>query len=342
MVIFRVDANQYIATGHLMRCISIAQRFVAHGEFVKFLIADNNPAVILEKYGMDYEVLNTKWNVLDYEIVAVKEILQSYNKPLFIIDTYSVTPKYVESLIPYSKCCYLGGAQVYLGKLYALINYSVSVNRDFYAQNYGTDTKLILGPKYMPLREEFMGMHHKTIKTSRCNVLLTTGGSNPNQYIEKILRKIIQSDIFASIEINLILGGMFKNVESIRDEFGRHTNITMYENVESMAKIMSQCDLAITANGSTVYELAACNVPAITFAMAKDQIQSAEKLYTMHMTEYCGVIYDDENSCIEKIVDNLIIYIQSFERRQALASKAGSLIDGRGCEHIYEALTTNN
>ena len=342
MVFFRVDANQHIATGHLMRCISIAQCFLKHGETVKFLIADKQPIALLEKHGIEYVVLHSRWDSLDNEIDGVVKIIQQYNDPLFIIDTYSVTRKYTENIIPHCRCCYLGSKSEYMGKLYALINYSVSIDYAYYHATYSDETKLLLGPTYMPLRDEFLHKRSQTKTTKRCKILLTTGGSNPNHYIEKILRSIILSSSFPEINIVLVIGGMFENKEAMRLEFESYPNIKVYENVTSMAEIMYQCDFAVTANGSTVYELAACHIPAITFAMAKDQIHAAEKMNSLNAAKYSGVIFEDEESCINNIVSNVNVFIENPSIRKTIAENAGEIIDGRGCEHIYNALTNKS
>lgn len=338
MIFFRADANQHIATGHIMRCISIAQRFKYHGHAVTFLIADDYPVTLLEKFGMDYCVLNSEWDNLDFETETLIDILKKFEKPLLIVDTYSVTRHYIESLIPYCKCCYLGSKHEYLGGLYALINYSVSIDYDFYSSNYIRPTKLLLGPSYIPLREEFLKKSKKGKSNIKCRVFLTTGGSNPNHYIEKILRQIIIDPINKNIEVEVIAGRMFDSIEAIRDEFGQFDNIRVNENVKSMAEIMRFCDLAISANGSTVYELAACCVPVITFAMVKEQVNAAEKLSQLGLTEYCGEIFGDEITCINKIIKSLSQFAGSSQRRKILADKASSLIDGKGCERIYQSL----
>ena len=58
MVFFRADSNKQIASGHIMRCISIAQAFKDAGEDVTFLIADENPILMLERAEMKYHNLH--------------------------------------------------------------------------------------------------------------------------------------------------------------------------------------------------------------------------------------------------------------------------------------------
>ncbi len=338
MIFFRADSNHQIATGHIMRCISIAQRFKMHGHSVRFFISDDNPIPLLEKVGMDYYVLNSAWNDLDYEIPLMRELLKGHDSDFLIIDTYSVTKRYVESLLSLCKCCYLGSKREYLGELFALINFSLSVDYGYYPTVYRGKTRLILGPSYIPLREEFLEGRKANVTNARCKVMLTTGGSNPNHYMEKILNQVIRNSIFNQIDIEVVIGNLFENVDDLKEKLIQYGNIHVNENVNSMAEIMYQCDLAVTANGSTVYELVASHVPSITFCLAKDQINTAEKMAAMGLTEYCGNISEEEVECLNKISEKLTLYVCSEQKRIDLAGNAAKIIDGNGGERLYQAL----
>lgn len=338
MVFFRADSNKLIASGHIMRCISIAQAFKDADEDVTFLIADENPVQMLERAGMRYYTLHSVWNQLMGEVDAMKSLLQSYDKPLLMIDTYQVSRGYVEALLPYARICYLGSKQEYLGKLQALVNYSTDIDYEFYSSNYGSTTKLLLGAAYAPLRKEFLDVEHKDSLDGRCRILLTTGNTDQRQYVERIMNEIIGTPFFQQLEINVVVGGMFDNKEKLHSLYDNVENVHLHENVKSISSLMGVSDLAVSANGTTVYELAAARVPAITFSMVEEQIKSARKLNELGVVDYCGEIYQEESNCIDSIVKKIEKYASSPEMRKALAKKANSIVDGRGCERIANIL----
>lgn len=338
MVFFRADSNKQIASGHIMRCISIAQAFMDAGEDVTFLIADENPVQMLERAEMKYYTLHSVWNQLMGEVEKVKSLLQSYDNPLLVIDTYQVSRGYVEALLPYAKICYLGSKPAYLGRLQALVNYSTDIDYNFYKTNYDSTTKLLLGAAYAPLRKEFLQVEHKENKDGKCRVLLTTGNTDQRQYVERIMGAIVTSPLFQLLEINVVVGGMFDNKEKLHSLYDNVENVHLHENVKSMSSLMGVCDLAVSANGTTVYELAAARVPAITFSMVEEQIKSARKLNELGVVDYCGEIYQDERHCIDSIIKKIEKYASNPEARITLASKANSIVDGRGCERIASIL----
>ena len=323
-----------------MRCISIAQAFKDAGEEVVFLVADDNPVVMLERAGMKYKILHTVWNQLIGEIGIVKSLLKRYGNPVLFIDTYQVSQEYVEALLPYGRICYLGSKPEYLGPIQALVNYSTDIDYDFYTSYYAKTTKLLLGAAYAPLRKEFLQVKHICSETGRCRILLTTGNTDPKRYVERILEKIVHKECFLQTEINVVIGGMFDNKESLHQRYEQYENVFLYEDVKSMSSLMAISDLAVSANGTTVYELAAAHVPAITFAMVEEQLKSARKLAELGVADYCGEIYAEEDHCTDRITERIERYVESPEARDALAEKANNIIDGRGCERIVNTLLT--
>ena len=57
MIFFRVDSNNMIASGHIMRCITIAKEVIRRGYKAKFLISDNESISFLDRECLDYIVL---------------------------------------------------------------------------------------------------------------------------------------------------------------------------------------------------------------------------------------------------------------------------------------------
>lgn len=337
MVFFRADSNKQIASGHIMRCISIAQAFKDAGEDVTFLIADENPILMLERAEMKYHNLHSVWNQLMDEIEAMKSLLQCYDKPLLVIDTYQVSRDYVEALLPYAKICYLGSKPEYLGPIQALINYSTDIDYNFYNNNYKDTTKLLLGASYAPLRKEFLEVKHKQSIDGKCRVLLTTGNTDARNCVSKILSILTQSNA-SSLEIHVVVGAMFDAKEQLHQFYDGNPMVVLHENVKSMSGLMAISDLAISANGTTVYELAAAQVPVISFAMVGEQVQSARKLSELGVVEYCGEIYSNTEDVVNKIVSAVLRLANYSKERQSLRQKAYSVIDGRGCQRIVEEL----
>ncbi len=337
MVFFRADSNSTIAGGHIIRCVAIAKALINAGKEVCFLVADENPVSVLEEAGIKYILLNSDWQNLMSDMHKVKDILGEEKLPILVIDSYSVTRKYVEFLKPSAKLIYLGSKQEYLGDLDLLINYSTDIDYNFYKQNYSASTKLLLGPKYAPLREEFQSKA-KRYKDRIERVLLTTGNTDRDNTVGAILQKLMPVIDGTGIVIDVVIGRMFDRKAFLLKTYDNNSCLCFHENVRSMASLMNSCDLAISANGTTVYELSSVGLPTITFAMVPEQIKSAEALADLGVVDYCGRSFENQNACAETIRDRFIYYLKHNREMVCLAQKAHALIDGNGCHRIADEI----
>lgn len=337
MFFIRADSNPTIAGGHIMRCLALAKEIITAGEDVRFLIADENPAPVLAEAGFDYIVLHSDWQNLSTDVKQVKTLLQKENSPTLLIDTYSITKEYVDSLKPYAKIVYLGSKQEFLGDLDLLINYSTDIDYDFYNSNYSKRTSLLLGPAYAPLREEFQNSE-KTYGERINRILITTGNTDRDHMVGAILATLLPLIEGTDIVIDTVIGRMFDDKEYLHLTYDNNGHVCFHENVKSMSSLMKNSDLAISANGTTVYELSAIGLPTITFAMVSEQIRSAEALSRLGVVYYCGRSFEDQEQCLELIYSRVSYYMQHNDEMLKLAQKAHDLIDGNGCKKIVDKI----
>lgn len=337
MIYFRVDSNQAISGGHVMRCLAIAKAAKEQEEQVCFLIADDNPIPVLEEAGLPYICLHSNWQDLMTDVSQVKEILKEANQPILLIDTYRVIREYVEELKPFCKIAYLGSKPEYLGELDLLINYSTYIDYDFYARNYNDYTKLLFGASYAPLRKEFQNVKHK-YRDYIERILITTGNTDSNQMVGSIIEGLLPLVTGTPVKLDIVIGRMFDSKEELHRVYDNNQNVVLHESVKSMSTLMRDCDLAISANGTTVYELSAMGIPTISFAMVEEQIRSAEALSELGVIDYCGKSYEKQDECISRIVERVNYYINNNNKLIELANRAHELIDGNGVYLIAKAL----
>lgn len=337
MFFIRADSNPTISGGHIMRCLAIAKAVMEVGQEVTFLVADENPVTILKNEGVSYVNLNSDWQNLMTDVEQVQEILSRTENPFLLIDTYSITREYVNRLKPYAKVGYLGSKSEYLGRLDFLVNYSTDIDYTFYQNNYDDETKLLLGATYAPLRKEFQHIEPQ-YRDHIERILLTTGNTDKDGVIEDLLEKLIPELNERDIIVDVVIGRMFENKNKLHAEYDGESKVILHENVLSMSTLMKNCDLALSANGTTVYELSATGVPTISFAMVEEQVRSAEKLDRLGVIDYCGRSYRDKEICVEQIISKVLYYIENDKERINLAQRAHALIDGNGCQKIVQAI----
>ncbi len=167
MIGIRADANKIIASGHVMRCITIAKEIVALGECVTFFVADNEGRDFIKNYAGDLEhfevvVLGSSYDHMEDELPVLEKELEARSVSSFLVDSYFVTKRYFKALSSICPVAYMDdlGKEPYPVDI--LINYSGYYDALNYESLYkgmsghkGLPTKLLLGLKYAPLRRQF-------------------------------------------------------------------------------------------------------------------------------------------------------------------------------------------
>ena len=177
-IAIRVDANEIVATGHIMRCRTIAGSLAQMGCSVVFVSADDN---IIPYVGEDYEVqvLKTDWRRLEDEVDTFVDFLQFEGINRVLVDSYYATPDYIKALRECGmKVMYIDDMKKEPYPANAILNYSPGAVNLGYEEFYGDyQPMLLLGTKYIPLREQFWARSgdNEGISAGRGVVLGTDG-----------------------------------------------------------------------------------------------------------------------------------------------------------------------
>lgn len=341
MIGIRADANNVIATGHIMRCITIARELNKLGEKVLFITADDCADVLLDNAGMKHISIHTDWQDMESELEVLTEVLQTWGIETLLIDSYSVTYDYVQALNRVVNTAYIDDLHEHILPVDILINYSGYVDRFDYATDYlhmngrSGSTKLLLGLKYAPLREQFY--ETKSSYGDGKQVLLCAGGGDKNEVMLGVLSKAIERGIIEDINWHVVIGNYVDSEEQILDVASKYENIVIHKAVSNMAELMGICDMAIAAAGTMLTECAAMRLPAVFYKVADNQRYGVE-YWSDDRQIYAGDVEADRESTIENILDVMAKLIQDTDKRRQIADKLGLITDGKGAVRIAEEL----
>jgi len=254
------EAGNNIGFGHLMRMLAIYQGFEEKGVKPKFIInADDSVSSFLND--TDYEIFN--W-------------LQDQNRLFEVIKDADIV--FVDSYLAdrelYEKISEIVKLPVYYDDNNR-IEYSkgVVVNGNIHAKDLDypkrDDIIYLLGVEYLPLRKEFWDLPEKVIKEDIESVMVTFGGDDSKDMTPKVLK--ILNERFPHLKKNVVIGNSFKNIEEIKEVADENTNLIYYPDAKKMRDIMLESDIAISAGGQTLYELARTGTPTIAIGVAENQ-----------------------------------------------------------------------
>lgn len=370
MVVIRADANSKIGMGHVMRCLSVADALLKRGEEVLFVTADDTPVPLLTKKGVPYHVLHTDYADMEAELPGLLCILQeltqraelpeevlsrmsSQRKDIAIlVDSYYVTEKYLAVLKKRMTTIYMDDIYAFSYPVDMLINYNIYGEEMGYEKDAAfADTKLLLGANYVPLREEFSAgagyvQSRKELSLGVANVtpaeeggiLITTGGSDSFNLAGQLLMEAMKYDALKEKEYHVVSGSLNPHIGELQALAKKYENIHIHCNVTNMAELMEESEVALSAGGSTLYELCAMGVPVIAFSFAENQERLVQTFVKRGIAQYGGNYRTDGNNMIQNTIAGLQKLCGDEALKTEYRRKALQLVDGRGAERIAEAL----
>lgn len=365
MIVIRADANSKIGMGHVMRCLSVADALLKRGEEVLFVTADDTPVPLLTKKGIPYRVLHTDYADMEAELPELWEVLRelpqgaespdatlAQKNTSILVDSYYVTEKYLAALKKRITTIYMDDIYAFSYPVDMLINYNIYGEEMGYEKDAAfADTKLLLGANYVPLREEFSAgagyvQSRKELSLGAANVtpaeeggiLITTGGSDSFNLAGQLLMEAMKYDALKEKKYHVVSGSLNPHIGELQALAQKHENIHIHCNVTNMAELMAESEVALSAGGSTLYELCAMGVPVIAFSFAENQERLVQTFVKRGIAQYGGNYRTDGN----KMIQNTIAGLEKLCGDEALKTeyrrKALQLVDGRGAERIAEAL----
>lgn len=336
MMWIRADANSEIGSGHIMRCLSIADACKELGEQVCFLVADEGGVELLSKRGHDYIVLGTDYQRMEEELQPgmgerqLQRLLGEHPHGLLLIDSYFVTEQYLKALREYAKVVYMDDIPRFSYPVDAIVNYNIYGEDMEYSGETG---KLFLGPEFAPLREQFQNVEYQVSPVAK-NVLITTGGSDKYNLAGKILEEVLSREGIKELYYHVVSGAYNPHLAYLEQLAKEHSNIKLHCNVTDMAGLMKECDIAITAGGSTMYELSAVGVPTLCFSFVDNQELIVENFYRKGLVAYGGNYLKEQEAFAGNVAEALQELVAKEELRRSCSNRQRALVDGNGAKRL--------
>lgn len=349
-ILIYADGNTDIATGHLMRCLSVACALRELGGRAEFAVSDEASADLLASFfpkgnGFPVHVLHTDYRKPETALKALTQLLTRGPAPSpapdgpeqksfssLLIDSYFVTQDFLEALRSMVKTAYIDDLYAFDYPADLVINYDFAPPEQFYSKA----GKALLGCRFAPLRAQFSGLT-PVFREQVANVLISTGGTDDWNVAGKLASALLTAPESASWRLHVLTGPMHAHREGLQTLAASHPRLILHENVKDMAGLMRACDLAVSAAGTTLYELCAAGVPSVSFTMADNQLPCARD-----MERFAGVLCaGDVRSTpefTERLLSLLFSLAENLQQRSALSRSMHAAIDGRGAERIAREL----
>lgn len=336
-LLIRADADARMGTGHVMRCLALAQAWQDTGGSVSFISA-SMPSGLKDRLtgeGISVTPLGASAGGEDDARECIAEA-QTRSAEWVVVDGYQFGSDYQRWL----KAAGLrvlfvddyGHGSPYTADL--VLNQNLHAQESLYLQR-ASDTRLLLGPRYALLRREFrrwLGFQ-QTIRPIARNILVTMGGSDPDNVTLKVIDALARLE---ELEVRVVVGAGNPHM-AVLQAAAKSSNGTVHllDNVTDMPGLMTWADLAVSAAGSTCWELAMSGVPMILLVLASNQQGIAAELQKCGAASSLGWYYEVSTECIRRGVGCLLA---SQETRQTQSQIGRALVDRSGACRVSAAL----
>lgn len=345
MLIIRADGNVQIGIGHLMRCMTVGEALrglYGDGYPILFICADAESAHTVSSHGFETDILDTDFYDMDGELDKLALCLQRHNNVLsggnaILVDSYYVTDTYLLRLKEYGRVYLLDDMQNHAYPVDGIINYNIFANAGIYEELYkGKNVEFYLGSKYIPLRKQFSKTEYKVRETVR-DVLITTGGGDESNIADEILSAIYGNE---EITYHILVGRFSTHLESWRMRSREMRNVEVHYDISDVAGLMDKCDIAVTAGGSTIYELSALGIPFICFSYADNQNALIDYIGNTETAGCAGKWSMGKQSVLASIRRQFESLCGSRELRRQYSERERTLVDGEGAYRVAEIFSS--
>jgi len=310
--------------GHITRCTSVYQAFEERGIKSQLIVNGDETIEDLLK-GKNYKVFN--W--LDDQQLLF-EILDNVN--IVFIDSYLAEHDIYERISEQVETAvyFDDDLRIDYPKGFVL-NGAIFAEELPYPKK--EDVTNLLGTMYTPIRREFWDTPPKLIRREVEMLMVTFGGSdmcNVTPKVQKVLNKT-----YLYLQKKLIVTRFFANMSEVKKLQDKNTELIYEPDAIELKEIMQECDIAISAGGQTLYELARVGVPTIGICIAQNQLQNLKGWSKSGFLEYIGW-YNDKD--IQSKLIAALEKTKSYNKRISCSKKTRELINGKGSRRICDTL----
>lgn len=340
-VIFRVDASTEIGTGHVMRCLTLADELKGQGTEIKFITRAHTGSMENAIKRKGYEVLflptpnaaykvrqddvgHAAWLGTSWEQDAedTKKALNGLRPDWLIVDHYGIDARWHKAL------------RDQVGQIMAIddladrslecdivLDQTYGRQRDDYQPWVSLSCQMLIGSRYALLRPEFFELRSRAIEKRKTfnginRILVSMGGMDADNVTATALEGLIGVGWRHKPIINVVLGGKAPHLQkAIALAEKSDLEISFSTDVTDMAERMLVADLAIGAGGGTSWERCCLGLPALIVISAENQQIVCNALDKIGAIRLLGIGQEISTEDIKKNVELLEknpVYLQNM------------------------------
>lgn len=368
-VMFRADASLQMGTGHIMRCLTLADALRAQGVDCQFFCREHPGNLIDLIRGKAYTVhvlpllpekaasalpggASVALDELPYgywlgttqeqDAEACATILAALSPDWLIVDHYALDVRWeimlkqhyrklmvIDDLADRSHWCDL------------LLDQNLGRCPEDYRSLLPGHCQLLIGPSYALLRSEFAALRPTALARRQQpgvqDVLIALGGVDQHNYTGTIIDALKNSDLLPGVRLTVVLGATAPHLECVRASVSECLwPVEVLSGIDDMAERMMRADLAIGAGGGSAWERCCLGLPTLLVILAENQKSASYALAAMG-----AAILLDLELPLGAQLQSAFARLKDPSTLRLLTDAASRVTDGGGVEHILERMGVN-
>jgi UDP-2,4-diacetamido-2,4,6-trideoxy-beta-L-altropyranose hydrolase len=358
-VAFRVDASLDIGTGHIMRCLTLADALAASGAECRFICREH-PGNLIEQIrskgycvhalpseadspdaydnaGPDHAAwLGCHWET---DAAQTKAILIDEAPNWLVADHYALDVRWESALEGcYGKLMVIDDVADRLHACDLLLDQNLGREPEDYEALVPEHCQRLIGPRYALLRPEFAALREYSLQRRQTpelkRLLITMGGVDQPNATGKVLEALKSCALPSDCKITVVMGPAAPWLEPVRalaSSMPWPTEVLV--NVSNMAQIMANGDLAIGAAGSTSWERCCLGLPTLLITLAENQRAGAQALHQAGAARWLG-----EPEAIPHELAAALPMLLGGQLVAEMSQAARGLTEGRGAARVLQKM----
>lgn len=349
-VIIRTDSSFQIGSGHVMRCLTLADELRQRGADILFVCREHpgNMIDLIEGRGHQVvrlakaetnliptteDVAHAEWLGVSWQqdVKEVSAVVENIAPDWLVIDHYALDRRWEQVL------------RQYIGKIMVIDDLAdrshdcdLLLDQNLYREmetRYDTlvpkSCQKLLGPKYALLRPEFFAARNSLLRQRDVivkRILVFFGGIDSTNQTEKTLLALAAIDN-RTFEVDVIVGGGNSRKDRLQSICMAHSGFHFHCQIDNMAELMVAADLSIGAGGSTTWERCVVGLPSLVVTVAENQVNIADSADKAGVLSYLGKSSEISHT---RLHQEIIATLSNENILQNMSNKALNLVDGGG------------
>lgn len=357
-VAFRADASLAIGSGHVMRCLTVADALAARGHSSVFLSRESAGDRLETVRARGHEVAllsapaspqgaylegeprpaHASWLPARWEDDAAetRALAARAGLDLLVLDHYALDARWERAACPEGvRRMAIDDLADRPHEVDLLLDQNLGRSDADYAELVPAGCRLCVGPRFAMVAPRFAELRpaslaRRAAEPTLRRVLISMGGVDAGNATGACLAGLEASSLPDEVEVTVVMGGRAPHLEEVRAQAARlRLRSEVVVDVSDMAERMAAADLALGGAGGTAWERCAVGLPTLVLVLAENQRPGARALVEAGAARLLGDPAELPRALLELIRPGVL---------SELSARAAGVLDGRGLERLCEAI----